>query len=203
MSEPKVERGANVRTCTMAMSVIAHVADEETPPRALLARLDCMDSAVALDLTGSDFAAMWPELTKAVHASRVDEPAATTAEEEEEAPPSSRRTLKTRRDVPILACAECGIHTDGQLCPRCLSPLCGAHAVDRGLRKSCETEFRKPTRSRAGARLCRARLPGGLPKMEVAGAVPRQPLGERTAEAAASLLNLSSHAKNGGLMSRH
>lgn len=125
--------------------VVAHAADEDVPSTELLARLDCMESAAALDLTGSDVAAAWPDLVKAARASRIEqaEPA-----DEEEAPPSSRRVMKTRREEPTLACAECGHHTDGQLCPRCLRPLCRAHAVDRGCCGSCEAEFRKPTPER-------------------------------------------------------
>ncbi len=124
---------------------IAHVADDEAPSSELLARLDCMESAVALDLTGSDVAAMWPDLRTAVRASRNQEPEV----EMEEAPPSSRRREKTKHEVPVLACAECGHHTDGQLCARCLRPLCRAHAVDRGCCTLCEAEFREPTQERS------------------------------------------------------
>jgi putative nucleotidyltransferase with HDIG domain len=125
--------------------VVAHGAELDVPPSDLLARLDCMESAVALDLTGSDLAAMWPALMKAVRGSRLEEPEPVS----EEAPPSSRRVVKTRRDVPVLACAECGHHTDGKLCPRCVRPLCRAHAVDRGCCALCEAEFRRPTPARS------------------------------------------------------
>lgn len=123
---------------------IAHLAEDEAPPSELLVRVDSMESAVALDLTGSDVAAMWPDLTNAVRASRMEDREAET----EEAPPSSRRVEKAKREVPVLACAECGHHTDGQVCPRCLAPLCRAHAVDRGCCAVCEAEFRKPTQER-------------------------------------------------------
>lgn len=124
---------------------VVHVAVDDVPPPELLATLDCMESAVALDLAGSDFLGMWPDLLGAIRESRIDDDDGG----EEPAPPSSRRVVsKIKREELALACAECGVHTDGQLCPRCLKPLCRAHAVDRGCCKLCEAEFDKPTPAR-------------------------------------------------------
>ncbi len=113
-----------------------------TATREDIERIARDESATALEITADDLVLLLEDLRHAKDDAVDPQPSADPVDDVEAASADSPSA------VPEAACAECGVNTYGQCCPRCAKPVCQVHAPG-GLRccKECEEEYEAESRS--------------------------------------------------------